>query len=238
MNPGVRGAAPDQAEDDDDGCRVERQMNKVALITLWVEPTAHQIVKYTFDNVGFDFLPGRSLVRVDTVRASMQMGEPFPGVWLPRAIDGRGSIHARERHLHHSVRSGVPQLPTGGREGEAAMTYAAAVLALLVVLAPPAQAQEPSAVETVVDIRVHGNHTTPDAEMHPHRGSLDRNAAFAVSHHRRGGASPAERPVQEHRGPQAVPVHRGRERHPAHHPRRGAGRASRRASRGPVCSGG
>ena len=36
----------------------QRMMNKVALVTLWVEPKAHQIVKYTFDNVGFDFLPG------------------------------------------------------------------------------------------------------------------------------------------------------------------------------------
>ena len=35
----------------------QRLMNKVALVTLWVEPKAHQIVKYTFDNVGFDFLP-------------------------------------------------------------------------------------------------------------------------------------------------------------------------------------
>ena len=91
MNPGVRVPLADSKDDDMDA-RVERQMNKVALITLWVEPTAHQIVKYTFDNVGFDFLPGRSLVRVDTVRASMQMGEPFPGVWLPRAIDGRGAF--------------------------------------------------------------------------------------------------------------------------------------------------
>jgi hypothetical protein len=84
-------AAPDRKDDDVDA-GVERQMNKVALITLWVEPKAHQIVKYTFDNVGFDFLPGRSLVRVDTIRASMQMGEPFPGVWLPRTIDGRGAF--------------------------------------------------------------------------------------------------------------------------------------------------
>jgi outer membrane protein assembly factor BamA len=45
------------------------------------------------------------------------------------------------------------------------MSHAAAVLALLVVLTPPAHAQEPSAVETVVDIRVHGNHSTPDAEI-------------------------------------------------------------------------
>ena len=35
----------------------QRLMNKVALVTLWVEPKAHQIVKYTFDNVRFDFLP-------------------------------------------------------------------------------------------------------------------------------------------------------------------------------------
>jgi hypothetical protein len=85
------GPGPDGKQDDVEA-RVERQMNKVALITLWVEPAARQIVKYTFDNVGFDFLPGRSLVRVDTVRASMQMGEPFPGVWLPRTIDGRGAF--------------------------------------------------------------------------------------------------------------------------------------------------
>ena len=39
-------------------------MNKVSLVTLWVEPKAHQIVKYTFDNVSFDFLPGAWLVRV------------------------------------------------------------------------------------------------------------------------------------------------------------------------------
>ena len=88
-------AAPDREDDPVDARverQIERQMNKVALITLWVEPKAHQIVKYTFDNVGFDFLPGRSLVRVDTIRASMQMGEPFPGVWLPRTIDGRGAF--------------------------------------------------------------------------------------------------------------------------------------------------
>jgi hypothetical protein len=77
---------------DDDEARFERQMNKVALVTLWVEPDAHQIVKYTFDNVGFEFLPGRSFVRVEEVRASMQMGQPFPGVWLPGAIAGHGAF--------------------------------------------------------------------------------------------------------------------------------------------------
>ena len=69
---------------------IDRRMNKTALITLWVDPGEHQIVKYTFDNVWLDFLPGAWLVRVDDIRASMIMGQPFAGVWLPRTI----AIHA------------------------------------------------------------------------------------------------------------------------------------------------
>ena len=37
---------------------IERKMNKTALVTLWVDPAEHQIVKYTFDNVWMDFCPG------------------------------------------------------------------------------------------------------------------------------------------------------------------------------------
>src|SRR6185369_8826304 len=66
---------------------LRRLMNKVALITLWIEPTTHQIVKYTFDNVDFEFLPAAWLVTIDTVKASMTMGQPFPDVWLPKDID-------------------------------------------------------------------------------------------------------------------------------------------------------
>jgi hypothetical protein len=65
----------------------QRMMNKVALVTLWVEPKAHQIVKYTFNNVGFDFLPAQWLVHIDDLRATMNMGQPFPGVWLPRDLE-------------------------------------------------------------------------------------------------------------------------------------------------------
>jgi len=64
-----------------------RLLNKVALVTMWIEPTSHQIVKSTFDNVSFDFLPGRWLVKVDDVTASMTMGQPFPEVWLPRTVE-------------------------------------------------------------------------------------------------------------------------------------------------------
>jgi hypothetical protein len=69
---------------------IDRKMNKSSQVTLWADPASHQIVKYTFDNVWLDFLPGAWLVRVDDLRASMQMGQPFPGIWLPRSM----MIHA------------------------------------------------------------------------------------------------------------------------------------------------
>jgi hypothetical protein len=66
---------------------MEKMMNKVSLVTLWVEPRANQIVKYTFDNVNFDFLPAAWLVRVSDLKASMTMSQAFKDVWLPRDVD-------------------------------------------------------------------------------------------------------------------------------------------------------
>ena len=86
----VRRTRKEQQREDKVEQDIERKMNKTALVTLWVDPAEHQIVKYTFDNVWMDFLPGAWLVRVDDIRASMTMGQPFPGVWLPRAMN----IHA------------------------------------------------------------------------------------------------------------------------------------------------
>jgi hypothetical protein len=65
----------------------QRLMNKVALVTLWVEPKAHQIVKYTFDNVGFDFLPVQWLVHISDFTATMTVAQPFPDVWLPTTLE-------------------------------------------------------------------------------------------------------------------------------------------------------
>jgi hypothetical protein len=65
---------------------IEEKMNKVALVTLWIDPAEHQILKYEFANMDYDFLPGRTIVRVDDVHASMEMGQPFEGVWLPQSI--------------------------------------------------------------------------------------------------------------------------------------------------------
>lgn len=65
---------------------VERKMNKVALVTLWVIPEEHQIVKYEFTNMDMDFLPGSWLVRPEGWHAAMEMAQPFEGIWLPRSI--------------------------------------------------------------------------------------------------------------------------------------------------------
>ncbi len=65
---------------------IQAKMNKGALVTLWIDPAEHQILKYDFENVDLDFLPGRWLVQLDGMNAAMEMGQPFPSVWLPRSI--------------------------------------------------------------------------------------------------------------------------------------------------------
>ena len=80
-----RSAKEQRTEDE-----IERKMDKTSQVTLWVDPATKQIVRYTFDNVWMDFLPAGWLVKVDDLRASMIMGQPFPGVWLPKNV----SIHA------------------------------------------------------------------------------------------------------------------------------------------------
>ena len=66
--------------------RIQRGMNKVSLVTLWVDPAARQILQYEFKNVDADFLPARWLLRLDEMSASMRMGNPFPDVWLPASV--------------------------------------------------------------------------------------------------------------------------------------------------------
>jgi hypothetical protein len=82
-----RTGKPQSADDQARDAEFQRLMNKVALVTLWVEPKAHQIVKYTFDNVGLDFLPAQWLVHVSDVKATMTVGQPFPEVWLPTSLE-------------------------------------------------------------------------------------------------------------------------------------------------------
>lgn len=64
--------------------------NQNALVTLWIDPAEHQIVRFTFDNAGFDFLPLRWLFRLDGLTMAMTMGRPLDGVWLPERIEASG----------------------------------------------------------------------------------------------------------------------------------------------------
>jgi hypothetical protein len=89
----------------------QRLMNKVALVTLWVEPDAHQIVKYTFTNLPLEFLPGQWLVHIDDLEATMTMGQPFPEVWLPGSLDfavamtlAIGQVDVRYKIEYHDYR--------------------------------------------------------------------------------------------------------------------------------------
>ena len=65
---------------------VERKLNKVSTVTLWVLPEEHQIVKYEADQIDPDFLPAQPLLRFDTATADMEMSQAFPGIWLPRRL--------------------------------------------------------------------------------------------------------------------------------------------------------
>ncbi len=97
---------------------IERKLNKVSLVTLWVDAAERQILRYEFRFQDMDFLPGRSIVRVDSSRASMQMAEPFANVWLPDSVAMRfrlssaaGPLEARYDVKYRDYR--VPE--TSGR---------------------------------------------------------------------------------------------------------------------------
>ncbi len=71
--------------------RMNHGFNKTSLVTYWVDPAVHQIVKYTFDNPGLDFLPFRWLLRVDGLESSADMA-PIGGVWLPARVTTTGRV--------------------------------------------------------------------------------------------------------------------------------------------------
>jgi hypothetical protein len=73
-------------DDDDFDDKLEEKMNKVSLVTLWVDPAENQILRYEFRNIDMDFLPARRIVHIDGLTATMQMSEPFHSVWLPASI--------------------------------------------------------------------------------------------------------------------------------------------------------
>ena len=172
---------PEQQREREMEQAIERRMNKTALITLWVDPAEHQIVKYTFDNVWLDFLPGAWLVRVDDLRASMTMGQPFAGVWLPRAMHIRGGMtlangsyeatytRAFDEYREAEVKSRlrVPRDARSGPTGFAARpaSFFQREFSPAILQEPVAAAGQTGARDRIGEIRVHGNAYLPDAEV-------------------------------------------------------------------------
>ena len=154
---------------------INRKMNKTALVTLWVDPVEHQIVKYTFDNVWLDFLPAAWLVRIDDLRASMTMGQPFPGVWLPRSM----TIHAGLTLALGSYEAGYDRAFANYREGEVKTRITVPKLSRVpwvpgVPGVPETEQQghgpfvddeQQAPAETIREIRVHGNASLVDADV-------------------------------------------------------------------------
>jgi hypothetical protein len=71
---------------DDIENEIEAALNKVTMVTMWIDPEEYQIVRFAFDNADWGFLPGRAIVRVDQAKATMTMGRYFDNVWLPKEI--------------------------------------------------------------------------------------------------------------------------------------------------------
>jgi hypothetical protein len=97
--------------------KIAEKMNKVSMVTLWIDPKTYQILQYTFDDIDMDFLPGRALIRVDDLQATMQMAQQFPDIWLPKSIEMHfgmmlavGAVDATYRVDYHDYK-------------EAAVTY-------------------------------------------------------------------------------------------------------------------
>ncbi len=85
-----RGRGRRNQPDEDEQLRV--LMNKAALVTLWIDQPSQQIVKFTFDNITPNVLPANWLGQITDAHASMTMGQPFPGVWLPRGLEMRLTV--------------------------------------------------------------------------------------------------------------------------------------------------
>ena len=73
-------------KEDDLENEIETALNKVTMVTMWIDPQEFQIVRFAFDNADWGFLPGRAIVRVDQAKATMAMGRYFDNVWLPKEI--------------------------------------------------------------------------------------------------------------------------------------------------------
>ena len=100
----------------------------------------------------------------------MTMAEPFPGIWLPKQVEARVALALRDGHGRGALRHQLHRLQGSrcDRAREMSVAPFIAALAAALALAEAAAAQPaPTApgVAPIAEIRVHGNHSTPDAEV-------------------------------------------------------------------------
>lgn len=88
----------DHAKDE----RINRGFDKTSVVTFWIDPEVHQIVKHTLDTPGLDFLPFRWLARVDDLEMSAEMA-PIGGVWLPARITLAGRVTTARGELRATL---------------------------------------------------------------------------------------------------------------------------------------
>src|SRR5688572_8155982 len=65
--PRTRDQEREKKQEDD----FDASMNKVSLVTLWVDPAERQILRYEFRIMDMDFLPGSAIVRINGDRKSV-----------------------------------------------------------------------------------------------------------------------------------------------------------------------
>ena len=215
---------------------VQRVLNKASLVTLWIDPETHQILKYTFDNVGsglsalsitVNTLPLGWLAQVEELRASMTMGEAFPG----RLAAARPGHAIRGRHggraVRRAVRARLPRLPARRRDLHDSHSPAAVSRIDRCVPSFCCSHLSRSRAEVIAEVRVHGNVAIAEEEV-LRLAEVEVGAAFeadTAADHRETASS--DRQISEGRGAEAVCV----DRRSVENFRRHRGRRGRREDR-------
>ena len=108
--------------DDAYGDEMQRLMNKVSRVTIWVEPNQKQIVKYTFENVGLDFLPASWLVRVTELQRQHDDDRGLPERVAAETDRRARVVRARAWSVLGELRHSVLRLPRGRDRGKISRT--------------------------------------------------------------------------------------------------------------------
>ena len=208
------GPAERQAESDD---TVNRLMNKGSRVTLWIEPAAKQIVKYTFDNVDMDFFPAQWMASVTGAHASMTMGQPFPDVWLPRETQFQVGLMIAVGEVDFRGTRELPRLPPGRCHDRDSRSWSAVAVIALGHSRPRAgrrRAGGSAVLKSSPRSRCTATSSRPKMKSST-RGGPRWHALRGLDDRDGYGAAAREPPFRQRRSAQAVRVDRRSE--PDHH---------------------